>query len=115
MIIKEIVTREEDYIIALRRYFHSHPEPSLKEYNTSKRIEEELDKLHIPHERVGETGIVGYIVGINPGKTIALRADIDALEIQQTNDVEYKSLAEGLCMLVVMMPILHHFLEQQRY
>lgn len=96
MTIKDSVIREEDYIVNLRRYFHAHPEPSLKEYNTAKKIEEELDKLQIPHKRVGETGVIGYIGGINPGKTIALRADIDALEIQQTNDVEYKSKAEGL-------------------
>lgn len=96
MTIKDRVIREEDYIVSLRRYFHANPEPSLKEYNTANKIEEELDKLNIPHKRVGETGIVGYIGGVNPGKTIALRADIDALEIQQTNEVEYKSLSEGL-------------------
>ncbi len=96
MTIKDRVIKAEDYIVGLRRYFHAHPEPSLKEYNTAKKIEEELDKLNIPHKRVGETGIVGYIGGVNPGKIIALRADIDALEIQQTNDVEYKSLTDGL-------------------
>lgn len=95
MTIKNEVIELEDYIVDLRRYFHSNPEPSLKEFNTAKRIEEELDKLNICHERVGKTGVIGYIGVRNTGKTIALRADIDALEIQQTNDVEYKSLTDG--------------------
>lgn len=96
MKIKDNVLKIEEYVVDLRRYFHAHPEASLMEYNTAKKIEEELDKLKIPHERVGETGIVGYIGGIKPGKTIALRADIDALELQQTNNVDYKSLTDGL-------------------
>ena len=96
MEIKDRVNKEKDYIIGLRRYFHSHPEASLKEFNTANKIEEELDKLQIPHERVGETGIVGYIGGLNPGKTLALRADIDAIEIQEKNDIDYASRNEGL-------------------
>jgi amidohydrolase len=96
MKIKDIVSREKEYIIDLRRYFHTYPEPSLKEFNTAKKIEEELEKLEIPYKRVGKTGIVGYIEGLNPGKTLALRADIDALEIQEENKLDYASINEGL-------------------
>lgn len=96
MDIKERVNQEEKYIVDLRRYFHANPEPSLKEYNTANKIEEELDKLGIAHERVGETGIIGYLGVKNPGKTLALRADIDALEIQEINEIDYVSVNKGL-------------------
>ena len=48
--------KEREYITSLRRYFHQHPEGSLKEYNTANKIEEELDKLNIPHKRIGKLG-----------------------------------------------------------
>ena len=55
------VIAKRDYCINLRRHFHMNPELSLKEYNTSVKIEEELDKLGIEHIRVGETGVCGFI------------------------------------------------------
>ena len=78
MNISKSVRNEEKYIVNLRRYFHAHPEASLKEYNTANKIEEELKALNIPYERVGETGVIGYIGNPDKGKTLALRADIDA-------------------------------------
>ncbi|MFL2133238.1 amidohydrolase [Desemzia sp. FAM 24101] len=95
--IKEEVLHGADEVIALRRFFHQHPEPSLKEFETIKRIKQELDKLGIPHESVGETGAIGTITGgKGPGKTILLRADIDALELEDAKDKPYKSLKSGL-------------------
>lgn len=95
--IKEEVLQGADEVIALRRFFHQHPEPSLKEFETIKRIKQELDKLGIPYESVGETGAIGTIVGgKGPGKTILLRADIDALELEDAKDKPYKSLKPGL-------------------
>uniref|UniRef100_UPI0028ACF729 M20/M25/M40 family metallo-hydrolase n=1 Tax=Carnobacterium sp. TaxID=48221 RepID=UPI0028ACF729 len=95
--IKEEVQQGAEDVIALRRYFHQHPEPSLKEYETIKRIKEELDKLAIPYEAVGETGAIGIIVGgKGPGKTLLLRADIDALELEDAKDKPYKSTKPGL-------------------
>lgn len=95
--IEEEIKAGAEEVIALRRYFHQHPEPSLKEYETIKRIKEELDKLDIPYESVGETGAIGTIEGKKgPGKTILLRADIDALELEDAKDVPYKSKTEGL-------------------
>ncbi|MBS4770682.1 amidohydrolase [Carnobacteriaceae bacterium zg-ZUI240] len=95
--IKEYVKTIEQDVIALRRHFHQHPEPSLKEYETAKKIESELDKLNIPHVRVGETGVLATIKGQKgDGRTILLRADIDALEIAEKTGVSYASLNEGL-------------------
>lgn len=97
MSIVEKALAEQDYIISLRRDFHSHPEISLQEFRTAQRIEEELDKLGIPHQRSGETGVYAEIKGEQPGSgVIALRADTDALAITETHDVPYKSQTPGV-------------------
>lgn len=98
MNVKELVSKNEDYIIEMRRYFHMHPELSFEEFETTKRIAEELDKMGIPYqipEEEPKTGVIGIIQGGKPGKTVALRADIDALNVGEKNDVEYKSQNEG--------------------
>lgn len=95
--IREDVQAGADEVIALRRYFHQYPEASLKEYETIRRIKEELDKLGVPYESVGETGAIGTITGQKgPGKTILLRADIDALELEDAKEKPYKSKNPGL-------------------
>lgn len=100
MFIKDYVLEQKDYMIKLRRYFHQNPEISLLEYNTASRIEEELDKLEIPHKRIGKTGVLAYIEHIldnDNSRTIALRADIDALRIQEKNDnIDFKSVNDGI-------------------
>ncbi|EHJ01830.1 amidohydrolase [Clostridium sp. DL-VIII] len=94
------INEDKDKLIELRRWFHAHPESSFKEFETSKRIKYELDKLQIPYKSVGETGIVGIIRSETYSDknipVIGLRADIDALEIEEKNEVEYKSLNKGL-------------------
>lgn len=91
------VQQIEQDLISLRRYFHQRPEPSLKEYETAKKIEQELDGLGISHVRVGETGVLATIQGRKgSGKTILLRADIDALEITEKTGASYTSLNDGL-------------------
>ncbi|MFV0412348.1 MAG: M20 family metallopeptidase [Oscillospiraceae bacterium] len=82
--------------VALRRWFHSHPEPSFREYATAQKVREELKALGIPYETVGETGTVGILRGAAEKPVVALRADIDALEIQEKNRVEYRSQNNGL-------------------
>lgn len=94
-IIKEVL-EIEDKIKETRRYLHQHPEISLKEYETAAYIESELDALDIPHKRIGETGVYGVIKGKKPGKTIALRCDIDALSIEEKNEHDYVSLNKGV-------------------
>lgn len=63
MNIKDITNKYKEYIIEKRRYFHQNPEPSSKEYNTSRVVQEELKKLDIPFDVVGETAVVAKIVG----------------------------------------------------
>lgn len=98
--LKDYVVKNREYITEMRRYFHAHPEVSLKEYNTCKKIEEELDKMGIPHRRVGETGVYGWIDGRGNGgkdKVMVLRADIDALAMEDLKEVSYCSKEEGVC------------------
>ncbi|WP_422485618.1 M20 family metallopeptidase [Gudongella sp. DL1XJH-153] len=96
MRVRELVEKYKDYSISMRREFHMNPEPSMKEYSTQKRVMEELEKMGIPAEKSGGTGVVGIIKGKGEGKTIALRADMDALEVLEGNEVEYKSKVEGV-------------------
>lgn len=98
MAVKQYVSDEKEYLVSLRRYFHAHPEVSLKEYNTCKKIEEELDLLEIPHKRIGDTGVYAWIDGgKGEGRTIALRADMDALAMQDLKTEAYHSQNEGFC------------------
>jgi len=84
--------------IAHRRHLHQHPELSFQEKETGLYIARELEKLGIAHEHGwGENGVVALIEGQNPSKkTVALRADIDALPILEENDIPYKSKNEGI-------------------
>ncbi len=97
MDIQAQVKEYKDYTIGLRREFHANPEPALKEFETVKRIERELKSIGIPYEIIGETGIVATVEGKIDGKKVALRGDIDALEMDDLKDVEYKSKNKGLC------------------
>ncbi len=87
-----------DYMVKLRRDFHAHPELGLQEYRTASVIEHELDDMHISHKRIGSTGILGIIHGTSAakGKTILLRADIDALPLQEQNDILFRSQNDGI-------------------
>ena len=95
--IHPLILEIEKEIIDNRRYFHKHPELSFKEYNTSKIIVEKLEEMKIPYKNnIAKTGITATIEGREKGKTIALRADMDALPIQETSDVPYKSINDGI-------------------
>lgn len=82
----------KDQIIAWRRDFHMHPELGYEEERTSKIVEEHLKEWGYRTKRVG-TGIIADIG--KEGKTVALRADMDALPVQEENDVPYKSRVPG--------------------
>ena len=77
---KTLALAEKDYIVSERRYFHSHPELGNHEVNTTKHIMAELQKMGVDEILSWDdiTGCVGIIHGKYPGKTVALRADIDA-------------------------------------
>lgn len=92
----ELLSAQEEYVIKLRREFHENPELSGKEIRTSKRVKEELGNMGVPFQEMSGTGVVGLIKGAHPGKTIALRADMDALCITEQNDVPYKSKNSGV-------------------
>ena len=84
-------------IIKTRRDIHKHPELSFKEFRTSKLVADKLESYGIKVERnIGKTGVVGTLSGNKKGKTIALRADMDALPIQETGNVSYKSINDGV-------------------
>jgi amidohydrolase len=72
-----------DWLITVRRRLHEYPELSGNEFKTQAIIMQELDRLHINNQKIAGTGIIGTITGRNKGKTIALRADMDALKIQE--------------------------------
>ena len=87
----------KNYLIETRREFHQNPELSLKEFRTASRIEEELTKFGIKHSRVGETGVLGILKGDKPSdKVLLLRADIDALPINEVGAVEHISKNPGV-------------------
>ena len=95
--IKALVREISGEIIDIRRQIHKNPELSFEEYETAKVIRDFLMSWEIEHETIAETGVVALIKGRNPEKkTIALRADIDALPIQESNNVSYCSLNAGV-------------------
>lgn len=94
--IHQKVLDTQEYMIHLRRHFHKHPEVSLKEYETIQRIREELDTIGLPYINVGETGVLATLNGRKgSGKTILLRADIDALPLEDKTNASYTSVHPG--------------------
>lgn len=96
--IKKLANNYFNEVVSIRRHLHQNPELSFKEYNTSKYVCSVLDKHNISYknEIVG-TGIVALIEGKNPNKkTVLLRADLDALPIEEKNNVDYKSKNIGV-------------------
>ena len=93
---KKLAEKYKDYVISMRREFHMNPEASMEEYNTSKRIREELDKAGIENKSIAGTGVIATIKGSHPGKTVALRGDIDALAVIEESGKEYASKIHGL-------------------
>ena len=87
----------KDIIVSTRRDIHQHPELAFDEHRTSKLVAERLESFGIEIQTgVGKTGVVGTLKGKNDGKTIAFRADMDALPIQETSDISYKSINAGI-------------------
>lgn len=84
-------------IIAIRHHLHAHPELSYKEFETSAFVRRQLDAYGIPWKIMADTGVVGIIEGKNPlSRVVALRADMDALPIQEENQVPYRSVHPGV-------------------
>ena len=94
--IREQAEQRVTALTALRRELHRRPELALCEYGTAAVIERELDKAGIEHQRIGETGVLGVLRGAAPGSVVALRADIDALPIQEESGAAYRSEIDGV-------------------
>jgi hypothetical protein len=95
-ILEEVLASKEE-IFEHRRWFHAHPELSFQEIQTAAKVVEILRNIGITEiwEGVGRTGVVALIRGGKPGKCVALRADMDALPIQETSDLPFRSQNDG--------------------
>src|SRR5688500_15010320 len=95
--IRSLATALAPEYISIRQYLHSKPELSYQEFETSDFICRQLESYGIPFRRMATTGVIGMIEGKNPSaKTIALRGDMDALPIEEANDIAYKSQRPGI-------------------
>ncbi|MCW3086956.1 MAG: N-acetyl-L,L-diaminopimelate deacetylase [Sediminibacterium sp.] len=95
--IKDLAKLYADEFIEVRQHLHAHPELSYQEFETSQFVQSKLKALGIPFETKATTGLLGIIEGRNPGsRVIALRADMDALPIEEQNDVPYRSQKPGV-------------------
>ena len=93
---KEIDNSLIEEVIKIRRHLHQYPEISEKEYETSNYIKSYLDKIGIESKIIGETGVVATLINNLNYPTIALRAEIDVLPIEEKNSFEYKSKNKGV-------------------
>ena len=97
--IRELADKIFDKVNAYREHLHSNPELSYKEYNTANYVSEKLADIGIESVSIGGTGVMALISGEQHGdndECIALRADLDALPIQEENEVSYKSQNDGV-------------------
>jgi len=99
--VKELIIEKADEladkIIEIRRDIHLHPELPNREFRTSRLVADYLKNLGIEvTENIAHTGVCGILKGERTGGVVAARADMDALPIQETNDVPYKSVNDGV-------------------
>ncbi|WP_028308658.1 M20 metallopeptidase family protein [Desulfitibacter alkalitolerans] len=92
---KNDVAKYTKELIDIRRDIHMHPELGYEEYRTSKLVSDYLLSCGIQVQRVTKTGVVGLLKGKKHGKTVMLRADMDALALQEMTNVTYKSKYDG--------------------
>ncbi len=96
MDINRMISEAKDEVVALRRDFHQHPELGLEEWRTSEKVVDYLAGRGFAISRANVTGVVGLLRGDRPGPTLMLRADMDALPIQEETDLPFKSVHKGL-------------------
>jgi amidohydrolase len=90
------IAEYQDEVIELRRDFHRYPELGLEEYRTSEKVCSYLEACDLEVSRLNRTGVVGLMQGDLPGPTLLMRADMDALPIQEENKISYKSVNKGV-------------------
>lgn len=92
-----LLDKYNDEMVKVRRYLHENPELSFQEVNTAHYIANYHQKLgHTVKVKVGGNGVVAILEGGKPGKTVALRADFDAIEVHEKGNTPYKSKTEGV-------------------
>jgi amidohydrolase len=96
MDITRMIADSREELLELRRDFHMHPELGLQEFRTADKIAAYLEALGIEVSRLHTTGVVGVLRGGRPGPTLLLRADIDALPIQEETDLPFRSVHDGV-------------------
>jgi amidohydrolase len=96
--VAEQTALHHDAVVELRHWFHQYPELSNREFNTAKRVAKELRDLGFDEvtEGVAHTGVVGILKGGKPGPVVALRADMDALPVQEKTGLPFASKATAL-------------------
>lgn len=103
---KAIVDEIKPEVLQMRRLLHQYPELSNQEQETSRFIQEKLQQYGITYQAgFAKYGVLGIIKGGSAGKTVALRADMDALPIQELTKLPLLHSIKISCMLVVMMLI----------
>jgi amidohydrolase len=95
--IRDVVQRIEPVLVDIRRDIHAHPELGFAEIRTAGVVTRELSRLGIARQPgIGKTGVVGLIEGGRPGPVLAIRADMDALPIEETSGLPFASTNPGL-------------------
>ncbi len=95
--IRDLAKQLAPEFIEIRHHLHAHPELSYHEFETSKFVQEQLATYNIPFRVMATTGVIGIIECKNPSsRVVALRGDMDALPIQEENDISYKSTRPGI-------------------
>jgi amidohydrolase len=95
--VQSLAHQHHSEVVAIRRKLHQNPELSFQEYQTAKFVRQQLSSWGIDSDYIAQTGVVAVLEGRNPNsKTIALRADLDALPIQEANNVPYCSQNKGI-------------------
>lgn len=95
--VKELVQSGHMDAVAIRRHLHAHPELSFQEHETGRYIAGRLKEIGIEvRTGIAGTGVIGVVQGAKPGRTVCLRADMDALPIQEAEGLPYRSLNPGV-------------------
>ena len=95
--VQQAAKKDLKNLIDIRRHLHQHPELSFQEYQTCQFVQQQLSAWGIPSQVMAKTGVVAFLEGQAPNsRRLALRADLDALPIQETNAVSYRSQVDGV-------------------
>ena len=97
IISESVLSSMKDFLIDLRRDLHMHPELGFEEFRTSEKISSILKSLNIKHTKIASTGIIADIEGEDTNFTVAFRADIDALPMEDKKNCSYSSKNKGKC------------------